>query len=405
MRQAFRSGASIHAHTHYSRENLGFLHEYTEKLPWVRDRVRHTANVYKQRTGRDLDLGLAYWTPPFSPEQVLRSETKQIHDAFDLEAIVSLTDHDSFQAPLSLGDGAALSTEWTVPFENTYVHLGVHNVDASVAHELIPELHRFTMDAGGFGGAVCASIVDMASRAASDLSAADLLERLNRSPETLIVFNHPLWDVERSGTNAHNAMLARFLAKYGRYLHALEINGFRPWKENVDVLTLADAWGLPVVAGGDRHGASPNMVLNLTAAETLGEFAREVREERISDIVLMPAYREPQFTKEFRTAGDALAFYPEHPEERRAWTGRVYFEEIPGAPKAVFDLMDKGMPGWLAAVTAIAGSLGSGPIYRCLNATLPREPIALPPVQERLPKRVAAGSLHEMELQPLESCQ
>jgi hypothetical protein len=172
-------------------------------------------------------------------------------------------------------------------------------------------------------------------------------------------------------------MLARFLAQYHPFLHALEINGFRPWQENREVLALAAAWGLPVVAGGDRHGAAPNMVLNLTAAETIGEFAYEIRRDRVSDIVLMPAYTEPRFTKEFRTASDALAFYPDHPEGRRAWPGRVFFEEVAGCPKSVGELMTTGMPGWLRTVTHIAGSLGNGPLYRLLNATLPRERIDL----------------------------
>jgi hypothetical protein len=359
MRRSFVSAASIHAHTHFSRENLSFLPHYAAKIPGVASRVQRSVDRYKVRTGRDLDFGAAYWTPPFSPEQVLASEIRQIEDRLGLAALVSLTDHDSFDAPFSLGDGAPLSTEWTVPFQGTYLHVGIHNLDAAIAHKLIPELHRFT-------------------QGTSTASAADLFACLQHSPGTLVVLNHPLWDIERSTKEDHGRMLLGFLGKYHRFLHALEINGFRPWEENREVLALGETWGLPVVAGGDRHGAAPNMVLNLTTATSLSEFAAEVREDRISDVVLMPAYHDPMFTKQFRTAGDALGFYPNHPPERRHWTGRVFFEEIPGQPKSMKELVSTGIPGWLETTTSVVRSLGGGPLHRLLNASLPRERIQLP---------------------------
>lgn len=354
----FRSGVSIHAHTHFSRENLSFLPAYIDKLPGVRKMVGGVSERYHQRTGQPLDFGKAYWTPPLPPAAVVASETRQIEDRYGLQALVSLTDHDSFTAPLSLGPDAILSTEWTVHFEGTYVHLGVHNLDRSSADELIP---------------VFAEITELPSNE----RALELLSHLQGASDTLVVLNHPLWDVEGTTDKAHSSMMNRFLAEFSQVIDAVEINGFRPWSENRKVLALGEDWGLPVVAGGDRHGAQPNTVLNLTSATTFAEFANEVRHARRSAVVLTPAYNEPLFTKQFGIAGDALGFYPDHTPDRQGWAGRVYFEETPGEPQSIATIMKGRQPAWLAGVTAIARSFGNGPIHHCLAAVLPREKLEL----------------------------
>ena len=40
----------------------------------------------------------------------------------------------------------------------------------------------------------------------------------------------------------------------GECIHAVELGGLRSWDENQRALDFASQVGLPVVAGGDRHG-------------------------------------------------------------------------------------------------------------------------------------------------------
>jgi hypothetical protein len=49
-------------------------------------------------------------------------------------------------------------------------------------------------------------------------------------------------------------MVRTFLARYGQWIHALEVNGLRLWPENRRVLEMARNLNYPVVSGGDRHG-------------------------------------------------------------------------------------------------------------------------------------------------------
>jgi len=44
-----------------------------------------------------------------------------------LRPLVSLTDHDNIDAGLALED-EPISVEWTVPYERSIVHLGIHNL-------------------------------------------------------------------------------------------------------------------------------------------------------------------------------------------------------------------------------------------------------------------------------------
>src|SRR5262249_50111838 len=74
-----------------------------------------------------------------------------------------------------------------------------------------------------------------------------LLSLLNESPETLVVLNHPLWDIEFIGAERHRTCLTAFLAEHGEWIHAFEINGFRRWAENKAVMKLAEGCGFAVV--------------------------------------------------------------------------------------------------------------------------------------------------------------
>src|SRR5208337_1334475 len=96
----------------------------------------------------------------------------------------------------------------------------------------------------------------------------ELLEALDREPEVLIVLNHPLWDEARIGPLEHAQLVGRFLERFGSRLHALELNGLRPWRENRRVIWLAEHSGHALISGGDRHGLEPNASVNLTNTQT-----------------------------------------------------------------------------------------------------------------------------------------
>jgi hypothetical protein len=107
-----------------------------------------------------------------------------------------------------------------------------------------------------------------------------MLAMLNEIPSVLVILNHPLWDIELVGERRHALLLRDFVRKHGRWIHAFEINGFRSWSENKAVIELAEALGIPVATGGDRHGCKPNTVINLTNASTFEEFVDEIRDGR-----------------------------------------------------------------------------------------------------------------------------
>lgn len=57
---------------------------------------------------------------------------------------------------------------------------------------------------------------------------ASILEFVAGIREVLVVFNHPCWDEERIGAERHAETAACLLRNYGRFIHALELNGPRP---------------------------------------------------------------------------------------------------------------------------------------------------------------------------------
>src|SRR5438105_3527072 len=81
-----------------------------------------------------------------------------------------------------------------------------------------------------------------------DWDLAVLLEALHANADTLIVLNHPFWDEQGVGTPIHNGALLDFLSAYCPWIHAIEINGLRPWEENRSAMRLAEDWSKPSVA-------------------------------------------------------------------------------------------------------------------------------------------------------------
>lgn len=307
----FRAGASLHSHTHYSWESLRWLAGYRSYGPVLPLLLRLWGWEHRRRSGERFDLSRAFWTPPLDPVEALRVEARQIQEV-GLPALVSLTDHDDIESGLSLLAVAnprsiAVSTEWTVPFGSTFFHLGVHNLPAAKAREIAAQLQGYSAHPTG-------------SRL------RETLELLNQFPDTLIVLNHPLWDEAGASLLEHTSSLRLLLACCARWIHALELNGLRGWAENTQVLDLAAAWGLPAVAGGDRHGLEPNALINLTNAQTFSEFAAEVRYGRTSHTLLLPQYREPVRLRRLETVRDIFRAHSAAGAEPSHWTGRFFYE-------------------------------------------------------------------------------
>lgn len=296
-------------------------------MPILSGLVRSQERRYQERYGRAFNYLDAWWTPPLSPREALLVERRQIEE-LGLRSLVSITDHDNIEAPLLLrvlpeGRDTPVSTEWTVPYRGTFFHLGVHNLPPRNVSQVIAELNAFTADPR------------------EDLI-RPLLEALTERPETLVVFNHPCWDEKRIGQPLHDALAREFLASMGSCLHALEVNGIRPWPENLRAMELARSQGYPVIAGGDRHCYEPNALLNLTNASTLEEFVAEVREDGRSQILVMPQYREPLTCRLMRAIADVMRDNEAHAHGWVRWSDRVFFRRADGSVDALSSVWGAG---------------------------------------------------------------
>ncbi|MBS1828709.1 MAG: hypothetical protein JST93_25625 [Acidobacteria bacterium] len=306
----FRTGVSLHSHTLHSRESLDFIPRYVPKIPILRDLVAEQERRYQAREGRPIDYSRAWWTPPLSAAEAFRIEAAQIEDRLGLESFVSLSDHDSIDAPMLLhaarpAHPAPISVEWTVPYQRTFFHLGVHNLPLTAAAEWMHAMQAYTSTPRPH-------------------HLAELLEALNALPDTLIVLNHPMWDEAAIGAASHKATLDAFLRNHATRIHSLELNGLRSWRENRAVIQLGQAVSLPVVSGGDRHGCEPNAMLNLSNARSFSAFVHEIRIDKQSHVLLMPQCLEPLGLRCFEVLRDALQDMPDA-AGRQSWADRVYY--------------------------------------------------------------------------------
>ncbi len=325
----FRTGVSLHSHTLHSRESLDFIYRAASGAPLLATVIRHGAALYRKRHGQTLDLTRGWWTPPLGAHDAWLLEKTQI-ETLDRNAMVSLTDHDNIDAPVSLQvldecRGTPISVEWTVPFGPTFFHLGVHNIPASNARDLWAAMDRYR-------------------QSPKQAELAELLGALASIPEVLVVFNHPLWDETGIGQAEHRMFAIEFLRRYGSSLHALELNGLRPWKENKAVIAFARERQKPVISGGDRHAIEPNALVNLTNAETFGEFAQEIREGS-SNVLILRHYREPYPLRIFHNMVDILRTYERHANGWTHWSDRVFYLWHDGQARPLTELFGDRTPG------------------------------------------------------------
>lgn len=351
-----RTGVSMHCHTRHSKEMLDFVPQYAAKLPIISHFWKKESVKFEEKNGKPIGFSNSHWSPPMTAEGVYASERTQIEGA-GLSAIIAITDHDSIKGSTSAGNGstpetAPISMEWTVPYEYGFFHVGVIGLPADRSDELAKMLLDYTF----------------AEEPPNSERLSEILETLNAIDSLLVVLNHPLWDIELVGNERHRDLLKNFLAANGQWLHALEINGFRSWSENKEVLELAAAYKLPVVSGGDRHGCQPNTVINVTNAATFSGFVEEVRVDKRSEVVIMPEYQLPLHSRQLQAFSEILEFYPDFPVERRRWFDRVFFDlgDERGAVPLSSHGWKRGGPVWLRGAIwtlAFLGSPAARPVF------------------------------------------
>ena len=122
-------------------------------------------------------------------------------------------------------------------------------------------------------------------------------------------------------------MTAEFLKSYGPFLHALELNGLRPWSENLRVAELGRCLEKTIVSGGDRHCCEPNAMLNLTNSTTFSEFVEELRDYGRSNILVMPHYRDPMLSRVMKMIADVMRDNRAHTHGWVRWTDRVFVRD------------------------------------------------------------------------------
>lgn len=330
VQRRFRTGVSLHSHTLHSRECLGFIHRILNRLPLLAAAMRKYETRYRQIHGTDLDLTRAWWTPPLSAHAAWDVERSQIETLLDLEGLVSLTDHDSIEAPVHLQvleecREAPISVEWTVPLGRSFVHIGLHNLPPQQAQTV-----------------VCALAVFTAKPSSKELG--PILEWVAGMPDTLVVLNHPLWDEKGIGAAEHTRMIEELLTRHHLRIDALELNGLRPWTENRSVTALAKAWNMPLISGGDRHGREPGACVNLTNAGSFAEFTHEVRNDRWSDVLFMPQYRESFRERIIQNLWDILRDDPHHSLGWTSWSDRVFYRCDDGGGRSLSELWGTRMP-------------------------------------------------------------
>src|SRR5579872_3114204 len=347
--RGYRSAVSLHGHTNHSKESLRFIPSYASRWPilsWALERQC-------RRSAVPVDFVRAYWTPPLTPRLAFEGESKQIQNVLGVEALVSLTDHDTIEAPMLLRvvpqtSHVPVSMEWSVPFGGAVFHLGIHNLPGIQAETIIAELAGYT-----------------ANPREGELP--DLLAMLDDYPEVLIVFNHPAWDLYSMGKGRFRQIVDKFLQYNAGFLHAFEVNATRGWEENNEVLQLARCWRKLLISGGDRHGREPSGAVNLTRSETFAGFVREIRRERRSHVLMMPQYAEPQSIRITQELLDIIREYPEYPAGSRRWDDRVFHPDPSTNSYRPLSSFWKAPPGFLKQVLSAIRLVENTAVRRVLR--------------------------------------
>ena len=348
--QEFTSGVSLHSHTCMSKEPLTYLAVLGAKYRLLRPIFANRERRCREIHGFDLNYAASYWTPPLPPQLAFDLERRQIEDQLQLPALVSITDHDDIRAPLLLRSQPStghipISVEWTVPYLDSVFHLGIHNLPSATADAWMRTFQEFTA-------------------APSTVRLNQILAELHGLPDTLIVFNHPVWDLHKLGAERHLFCVNEFLATGNRFIHAMELNGLRGWQENRQTQALAQKWDQLLISGGDRHGIQPNANTNLTNARGFDEFVHEVRRQRISNVHFMPSYVVPWKYRVLESTLEVIRYYPDFPEGSRRWDDRVFHPDDNGVARPISQLWpgDGCAPIFVRSVVGGFRLLGKKPV-------------------------------------------
>ena len=322
----FSTAVSLHGHTNRSKESLYFIGDYASRRPLLRWMMGRLERKAERKSSITPDFWKGYWTPPLPPLEAFTTERKQIEDGLGMRSLISLTDHDNIEAPLLLrvvpeARRIPVSLEWSLPFEDTVLHLGVHNLPTAEASLWLQRMMDY-------------------SAQPQPHQLRELLAALVNMPQVLMVFNHPLWDLPNIGKAGHRRAVRDFLAVANPALHALELGGLRTWKENREVIELAQAYRRPVIAGGDRHGCEPSALLNLTNSSSFSEFVEEVRQGH-SHVLAMPQYGDCTALRVYHSLLDVIRHYPDHPIGSRNWDERVFHPDAQGVQRPLCALWKK----------------------------------------------------------------
>src|SRR6185437_5852631 len=97
--ERYGTGVSLHSHTSCSEESLKFVHMFVERLPGAGIVLRRYERECRENHGLTLDFERAFWRPPMLPKMAFELEAQQIR-SMGLEPLVSITDHDTIEAPM-----------------------------------------------------------------------------------------------------------------------------------------------------------------------------------------------------------------------------------------------------------------------------------------------------------------
>jgi hypothetical protein len=207
----------------------------------------------------------------------------------------------------------------------------------------------------------------------NEAALTEILAELNEDPATLIIFNHPMWDEKQIGGELHKPLVDAFWNKYGPFLHAMELNGLRPWTENEAVVQLAKACSTPLVSGGDRHAREPNACVNLTNAATFPEFVDEIRGDGWSDVLFMPQYRENFKVRIIQNMCEVLRRDPEHSLGREKWSDRIFYLCDDGSERSLNELWGNKVPGVINYFIGLMSLVEESWLRSALRFALPRK--------------------------------
>lgn len=347
----YSTGVSLHSHTNQSKETLDFIANLGAQYRLLRPLFHAADRRSRDRHNTPINYAAAYWTPPLTPRLAFDLESKQITNKLGLMPLVSITDHDNINAPMLLRTVASarhipVSVEWSAPYGGDQAfHLGIHNLPSE-------------------SGAMWMKVFKEYTANPDEQRLTEILAALHELPNVLIIFNHPMWDLYLIGDAKHRQRVQDFMAVNKEFIHALELNGLRHWRENREVKRMAQQYDMLLISGGDRHGTEPNANVNLSNATTFTEFVHEIRYEGRSHVLFMQQYAEPWKHRILESTLDAIRDYPEFPQGSRSWDERVFHPDHNGVIRPLRELWQPKhrIPGYLAIIIKAVRVMGSRPV-------------------------------------------